>query len=211
LLTASCWLCESTLPSVDPHISIEAPHQDAVKLHLGIAQCHVRVVELLEYCLALICLSCSAGRRGRRGRQGPPGPTCANPVRSPEWVCPATKLFNGRRKQCDDYACECKVTAYCPKGYYVSSCLCANSNPLTPVDLGPPIPDPMTGAASANVQNYGMPAEQDLRYPWVLTSSFNAVPMPGSPDSANPQGISECTCTWVNTIPLVSTGLTTEL
>lgn len=144
------------------------------------------------------------GRRGRRGRQGPAGPTCENPVRSAEWVCPATKLYNGRRKACDDYACECKATASCPKGSFVSSCMCSNTNPLTPVDLGGNMPvDPMSGAAAGGLQNYGQAPELDLRYPWVLTSSFNPMLMGAPAEGVHPNAVSECTCTWVNTIPLV--------
>lgn len=143
------------------------------------------------------------GRRGRRGRQGPAGPTCENPVRSAEWVCPATKLTNGRRKGCDDYACECKATASCPKGSYVSSCMCSNTNPLTPVDLGGSMPvDPMSGAAAGGLQNYGQAPELDLRYPWVLTSTFNPLMMGPPADGVHPNAVSECSCTWVNTIPL---------
>lgn len=155
-----------------------------------------------------VCPRATTGRRGRRGRQGPPGPTCANPVRSAEWVCPVTKLFAGRRKPCDDYACECRVSAMCPKGYYASSCLCSNTNPLTPVDLGPPLgaDASLAGGAGSTLagttQGYGAP-ELDLRYPWVLTSTFNAF---SGPDGPNPQGVTECACTWVNTIPLVSRG-----
>jgi hypothetical protein len=151
-------------------------------------------------CRAVRLMICTAGRRGRRGRQGPAGPTCKNPSRSAEWVCPVTKLYNGRRKPCDDYACECKVTAYCPKGQYVSSCLCSNTNPLTPVDLGSTmVADPMTGAAAASVQYGG--GELDLRYPWVMTSNMNPMMIPA--EGAHPNALSECTCTWVNTIPLV--------
>ena len=140
-----------------------------------------------------------AGRRGRIGRQGPPGPSCENPVRSSEWVCPVTKLSNGRKKPCDDYACECKATATCPMGQYVSSCLCSNTNPLTPVDLGAPLGGSDASMAGAAVPQYG--AELDLRYPWVLSSSFTPMSVAGGP---SPNSISECTCTWVNTIPLVS-------
>lgn len=114
-------------------------------------------------------------------------------MRSPEWVCPVTKISNGRRKACDDYACECKVTATCPKGHFVSSCMCSNSNPLTPVDLSAPL------AGSTPVVQFGA-EELDMRYPWVLSSSFT--PM-SSLDGPTIQSVSECTCTWVNTIPLV--------
>jgi hypothetical protein len=117
-----------------------------------------------------------------------------------------TKLFNGRPKPCDDYACECRVTAQCPKGQAVSSCLCSNSNPLTPVDLGQPAyPDPATANAAGSAalaQGYGRQPELDLRYPWVLTSNFNPMQM----DGAGLNRVTECSCTWVNTIPLVSDG-----
>lgn len=83
--------------------------------------------------------------------------------------------------------------------------MCSNSNPLTPVDLGAPLtstdPNGLASAAggmTAGVSQYGGP-ELDLRYPWVLTSNFNAMAMSDGP---NPNSISECSCTWVNTIPL---------
>jgi hypothetical protein len=77
--------------------------------------------------------------------------------------------------------------------------MCSNTNPLTPVDLGSAmVADPMTGAAAASVQ-YG--GELDLRYPWVMTSNMNPMMIPA--EGAHPNALSECTCTWVNTIPLV--------
>jgi hypothetical protein len=56
--------------------------------------------------------------------------------------------------------------------------------------------------SAALAQGYGQQQpELDLRYPWVLTSNF-------SPLQMDPAGglnrVSECSCTWVNTIPLVS-------
>lgn len=131
-------------------------------------------VQLRNHNLApLLCLRL-AGRRGRRGPRGPVGPTCEHRVKSVAGVCPVTRLVNGVTKACDDYACDCKAKAVCPAGQLVSSCLCSNTNPATPVDLGLP--------------------ELDMRYPWVLTSNFFAM------DSSS---AGECSCTWVNTIPLV--------
>jgi hypothetical protein len=84
--------------------------------------------------------------------------------------------------------------------------LCSNSNPLTPVDLGQPAyPDPATANAAGSAalaQGYGRQPELDLRYPWVLTSNFNPMQM----DGAGLNRVTECSCTWVNTIPLVSDG-----
>jgi hypothetical protein len=83
--------------------------------------------------------------------------------------------------------------------------MCSNTNPLTPVDLGGSMPvDPMSGAAAGGLQNYGQAPELDLRYPWVLTSTFNPMMMGPPADGVHPNAVSECSCTWVNTIPLVS-------
>lgn len=105
-----------------------------------------------------------------------------------------------RRVNCDSYGCECKATARCPKGYLVSTCLCSNSNPLTPVEeyeVAAAAMDakPVSASSSGEVQ-YAQP-EVELRYHWVLASSFSF---------ARGHKTDECTCSWVNTIPLVSSG-----